>query len=165
MMKTGPAYQRILDYGYERYGECLISKAPRTARGYTRIGVGTRGSAVRYRGHRVVFETWYGEVPDQLVVDHNCHNAAAHAGECAGGVTCLHRACINPGHLVARTSAENRKSSPVIRGMPEVNSAKTHCPEGHEYSDANTSIYHGHRRCLTCHRRREALRYRTLKEQ
>lgn len=35
------------------------------------------------------------------------------------------------------------------------NSEKTHCPEGHEYTPANTRVYaDGRRRCITCARNR-----------
>ena len=38
--------------------------------------------------------------------------------------------------------------------------ARTHCPAGHFYTPENTSLWKGKRRCKTCHREREHLRYR-----
>lgn len=43
---------------------------------------------------------------------------------------------------------------------------KTHCPHGHEYSEANTKLYDGRRFCITCAReqgRRRAREYRARK--
>lgn len=38
---------------------------------------------------------------------------------------------------------------------------KTECPQGHPYDAVNTAIVDRKRRCKTCHRNREAARYRT----
>lgn len=37
---------------------------------------------------------------------------------------------------------------------------RTHCPQGHEYDEENTSYKNGNRRCKACHREQEAARYR-----
>lgn len=34
------------------------------------------------------------------------------------------------------------------------NTDRTHCPHGHPYDEANTYLYHGHRLCRACNRRR-----------
>lgn len=33
---------------------------------------------------------------------------------------------------------------------------KTHCPNGHEYTEQNTAVARGYRRCRVCHNRRLA---------
>lgn len=58
--------------------------------------------------HRIAVELTTGHpVPENLDVDHTCHNGSG----CAGGPSCLHRRCCNPAHLESVTHVEN-----VMRG-------------------------------------------------
>lgn len=95
--------------------------------------------------HRFSYELANGPVPTGLTVDHVCHNQSS----CAGGNGCPHRRCVNPSHLEVVTQGEN-----VHRGRGGAHwSAKTHCPQGHPYDDANTvATKSGGRRCRTCSR-------------
>jgi len=92
--------------------------------------------------HRVSYETFIGNIPDGLVIDHLC------------SVRC----CINPTHLEAVTAREN-----TLRGIGvKINKSKTHCPRGHKYDESNTLISSSPwRRCKQCardsHRRYYAL--------
>lgn len=54
--------------------------------------------------HRAFYMLHVGSIPDGADVDHTCHNADK---SCAGGVTCLHRRCVNPAHLEATTHQVN----------------------------------------------------------
>lgn len=151
-------YERLVGHGYVRTdSECFISNAPKNYRGYAYVS--GRGA------HRISYETWFGAIERNQLVDHICHNRAASIGACLGGDSCEHRACINPGHLALTTPAENIKNSPLTRqghlvpkGMPALNAAKTHCPQGHPYSGANLRTYSGRRACKECHRVKEAIR-------
>jgi hypothetical protein len=110
--------------------------------------------------HRAAYELMRQPIPEGLVIDHICHNGT----DCAGGVTCQHRRCVNPDHLQAVRQAVNIARSPLT--MANINAAKTHCPRSHEYTPENTRRSIGanggpRRDCRTCSRERAAARRRT----
>lgn len=57
------------------------------------------------RAHRVAYELFVGE-PKSMSLDHLCHNEDK---TCAGGKGCLHRRCVNPGHLELVLPKENKR--------------------------------------------------------
>ena len=89
-------------------------------------------------GHRVAFEHWHGPIPEGKEIDHICNM----------------RCCVNPAHLRAITHTENVSRSECWK----VNSTKTHCPKGHEYSGENLYISKTksgiNRQCNICRRAR-----------
>lgn len=93
--------------------------------------------------HRASHILFIGPIPEGYEVDHLCK------------VTL----CVNPRHLEAVTRDENRRRSDAIS---ERNRAKTHCPAGHAYDEANThfeKVPSGlGRRCRKCHAIRERAR-------
>lgn len=106
------------------------------------------------RAHRVAYELMARPIPDGLRIDHLCHNADE---SCPGGTACRHRLCVNPTHLEPVTQRENLLRSRLTG--PHRNAAKTHCPQGHEYSPENTyskTTTKGYQRreCRTCRRER-----------
>lgn len=96
--------------------------------------------AFSYRGrkrlaHRVSYELHHGAIPD----GHDVHH------------TCSTRRCVNPDHLQALTHRENLLTDDTLAAR---HAARTHCPHGHPYDDANTYTYRGQRQCKECRRRR-----------
>lgn len=84
--------------------------------------------------HRVAYELSRGPIPSGLSLDHLCR------------VTL----CVRPDHLEAVTHRVN-----VLRGTSPsaISAVKTHCPQGHEYTEANTyRDKKGKRACRTCAR-------------
>lgn len=86
---------------------------------------------------RYAYELLVGAVPEGLQIDHLCRN----------------RRCVRPAHLEVVTPGEN-----VRRGL--AGSLVTHCPQGHEYTPANTARQANRsggmsRVCRQCHRERQ----------
>lgn len=77
-------------------------------------------------------------IPDGMEIDHLCR---------------MHQ-CVRPDHLEPVTPAENNRRSTSPAGG---NARKTHCPQGHRYSEENTYVSaKGWRWCRTCRRDRKA---------
>ena len=132
--------------GYcDRLGYGWIEKAPL-------VGSGRAGTA---KAARVAWEIWnQRKVPEGLVIDHLCRRPV----------------CVNPHHLEAVSQHLN-----VLRGNGGKHwAAKTACPAGHPYDQANTYVNttrdgNKHRECRACgrsprrrafHRERQRLKRR-----
>ena len=120
-------------------GNCWGWTAKKDKKGYGRFGL-TRKQA-SYLAYVWAYETEVGPVPDGLELDHLCRV----------------RSCVRPSHLEPVTHQENMARSE--RAM------RTHCPQGHEYTEANTDRWNGKRRCRRCHAIREAARGREKRRQ
>lgn len=111
-------------------GGCWLWTGYVAKTGYARLSVD--GNYVY--AHRWSYEHHVGPIPAGLVIDHLCSV----------------RHCVNPDHLEPVTDAEN-----VRRGEGGAHwSAKTHCPRGHAYDEANTYTNpQGRRNCRACARK------------
>jgi hypothetical protein len=102
--------------------------------GYGSIAEKLDGHWYPRRAHRVVYECLVGPIPDGLEMDHLCRNTM----------------CVNPAHLEPVPHRINMGRSTWAM--------KTHCPQGHPYTDQNTSIERGNgktmRHCKACDRER-----------
>ncbi|RYG90144.1 MAG: HNH endonuclease, partial [Alphaproteobacteria bacterium] len=107
----------------------------RTPQGY---GVTTFGRERRTTVHRLMFQTFKGEIGGGLVIDHLRRN----------------RACCNPEHLEAVTNAENLRRGEgggVVRAIAAARAAQTHCLRGHPLSGGNLrASKKGNRMCRRC---------------
>ncbi len=72
--------------------------------GYGRLKVKRDGRWTHVRAHRWAYEDAHGPIPPGIYPDHRCHTEDL---SCPGGVTCPHRACVNPDHLEPVTFEEN----------------------------------------------------------
>lgn len=100
----------------------------------------------RIGAHRAAWMLHRGPIPAGLDLDHLCRT----------------RSCVNPWHLEPVTHAENMRRSPVV-GVRSgaMQRAKTHCPAGHPYDEANTHRRkRGSRECRACMRARSARQQR-----
>lgn len=97
------------------------------------------------RAHRLAYEWLVGLIPDGLTIDHECEN----------------RSCVRPGigHCVVRTTRENTLRGNTVSG---INSRKTHCIRGHEFTEDNIirrpSKPNG-RECRSCANEQRRRRY------
>jgi len=153
-MLTMEWYSTIVRKGVDRHGECLLWRGSLITGGYGRVVRKVADGSIQARAvHRIVYEKWFGSIPEGLVVDHECHNQAAHDGTCLGG-WCEHRRCVNPSHLVAKLQADNIRSSPLPRGI------KAECVRGHQYDEKNTGVdKNGLKWCKGCKKLRDAARW------
>ena len=111
-------------------GDCWIWKAA-TIKGYGSF----KFEKKRTYAHRTSYQLTKGPIPEGLVINHLCENPL----------------CVRPSHLEAVTQHANLMYSdtPMRR-----NKLKTHCVNGHEFSDDNTYISpKGYRKCRQCQRK------------
>jgi len=101
--------------------------------GYAEITIGGRKVLI----HVFAYTAFRGPVPDGFQLDHLCRN----------------RKCGNPFHLEAVTPQVNTLRS----NAPSAHHAhKTHCVNGHEFSEENTYLYKGKWRvCRICKNARQ----------
>ena len=113
-------YLERIDARYDKpsENECWVWTGYLNPKGYGRAPAGkVSGKAKSILTHRAMYELYVGQIPLDLTIDHLCRNTA----------------CGNPKHLRILTLSENSKGNGWAR--------KTHCPQGHEYTDENTYYY------------------------
>lgn len=107
------------------------------------------------KAHKAVWIEANGDIPEGFVLDHICHNEAVQRGECKGGFTCKHRACVNLDHLRLASQSEN-----VMGGVHNIDN-RSHCNQGHPFIKENIMVRkNGNRECAECNRVRARANYR-----
>jgi hypothetical protein len=116
---------------------CWIWKKKVSKAGYGRYSVRRKNLPTKdYTVHRIIYELLVGPVPQGLELDHLCRN----------------RRCCNPAHLEAVTHKVNNNRG---MGPSGINSRKTHCKNGHAFTEENTCYLMNpkqKRRCRICWR-------------
>lgn len=77
---------------------------------------------------------------------------------------CENERCCNPEHLRPISRSAALKRSNAGRNVAIRQLAKTHCPQGHAYDEANTLRAYNRRACRACIKAKSAARYRRKKE-
>ena len=91
--------------------------------------------------HRLSYQAFIGPIPFGKVIGHS--------------KDCPYRHCVSPACLSAMTQAENQTmTSSELHGLGIFQRVKTHCPQGHEYTEENTFRYRRRRVCRECARQR-----------
>lgn len=136
---------RITDRCVQDENGCWVWQGSKDRSGYGHVRVDHRTLYT----HRVVYEVMVEDIPAGLQLDHLCRN----------------RSCCNPEHLEPVTLAVNAsRTLPGQRGQHRaaIERAKTHCPRGHAYDQANTyANAKGYRWCRACRREKYAERSAT----
>lgn len=117
----------VLDDGCWRWAGATYG-----ATGYGMVGVAVDGRRTTRGAHRVFYMAHRGPIASGLELDHLCRR----------------RLCVNPDHLEAVDTRTN-----LLRGVGASarNAAKTSCPQGHPYDEANTMPRgDGSRVCRAC---------------
>jgi hypothetical protein len=112
--------------------DCIEWRGAKTRAGYGTVYINGRKTTA----HRAAWILNRGPIAEGLEVCHSCDN----------------RACVNLEHLWLGTHAQNQadmaqKGHVKRTGRPPT----SHCPRGHEYTEANSSYNRrGNRSCKTC---------------
>jgi len=123
--------------------DCILTEAIPALNGYGKY-IFVNGKS--QRAHRGAWIKAYGDIPKGFVVDHICHNEAVERGECKGGFTCKHRACVNLDHLRLASHSEN-----VMGGIHNIDN-RSHCNQGHSFEGNIMVRQNGKRECAECNR-------------
>ena len=134
LLRRGDTNRTSVEERLDKYSEldyttgCLLWVGDLDRSGYGRIKVEGKMQGA----HRVSYMVHVGPIPVDMQIDHLCRV----------------RNCINTAHLELVTTAENTRRGDAGR----LEAMKTHCPQGHEYTEENTYRWKNQRHCRACRR-------------
>lgn len=147
---------------------CLLFTGATNVQGYGIVGHEGMGTLA----HTALWRATRGPIPPGMELDHTCHDPKI----CQLGPRCPHRRCLDLSHIALVPKGHN--NSPERNGgaakigiaraaAAKWRKAKTHCPNGHEWTAENTrrstnSHYNPQRICRACQRIAQ-LKYLTRK--
>lgn len=112
--------------------ECWEWQGGRDAHNYGKLRIGRAHQELAHRRSYILHK---GPLSPADVVRHSCDNPP----------------CVNPAHLHSGTHLDNILDKIRKGRYRNQNTDKTHCPNGHEYTAANTYLCkRGKRSCQTC---------------
>lgn len=127
--------------------ECWEWKGRVVAKGYGHFEI----DGIYYVASRVSCLIHYGEEINSMYALHRCDNPP----------------CVNFNHLFLGTILDNHRDM-IAKGRDSLNKerrARTHCRQGHEYTEENTGDHYGRRCCKECNRLYQASDQRRLRKQ
>ncbi|AVO25111.1 HNH endonuclease [Rhodococcus phage Finch] len=113
---------------------------------YLAVHLSKHGKSQVRKVHVLVMEAFVGPCPPRLEVCHR--NGDGHDNRLE--------------NLQYGTRSKNALDA--VQHGTHAHAAKTECPQGHEYNEANTNHSGGRRKCRTCHRLRARAHRANLKE-
>jgi hypothetical protein len=134
-----------VNFGDERLGPRFWAKvSPCPMSGcwiWTGWHMGKGYGSTRHNGrgiptHRLAYEALVGPIPHGLQLDHLCRV----------------RCCCNPAHMEPVTQQENIRRGDAGKARGTALRERTHCKNGHPFSEDNTLRHGGVRHCRTCRR-------------
>ena len=115
--------------------DCLIWGGGKAKAGYGIFNLGFSKNSLSYYAHRLSYSWFKGQIPKHQHIHHTCGN----------------RACVKPSHLEVMCQAVHNNMERAQGNWGNQNTVKTHCINGHEFTEDTTCTKYGFRRCLTCH--------------
>lgn len=113
----------------EWQGDCLVWNAAHNVEGYGRFHYEKKF----WMAHRLAYQIKFGDIPNGMQVLHMCDNPP----------------CINVNHLFLGDNADNVADK--VSKERQARNYKTHCKNGHEYTEENTFVRkQGWKECRTC---------------
>lgn len=126
-------------YNVDTISGCWIWRASIGSHGYGQFWDGRVVLA-----HRWAYEHFLKKIPSGLEIDHLCKN----------------KRCVNPQHLEPVTHQVNACRADAGKKTGAKQRAKTRCPRGHTYTEANTYTHNEKRQCRKCRQIRKTSQLR-----